>query len=117
MARIEIDVPGFLNSENHGQDSDIDPLGQAVFGDPLHAALNRDARHAQDVSHFGFLQARSVIFEGQAMEVLINAEAAQTVGIGELTEGAELFGAQRALQFVGDFDQGHAWIIATSQGR
>ncbi len=85
-----------------------------MFDNQLDAALGRDARHAQDVSHFGFLQARSIIFEGQAMEVLINAEAAQTVGIGELPEGAELFGAQRALQFVGDFDQGHAWIIAMS---
>jgi hypothetical protein len=31
-----------------------------------------------------------------------------------LPEGAELLGAQRALQFVGDFDQGHARIIAMS---
>jgi hypothetical protein len=30
-----------------------------------------------------------------------------------LAESAELFGAQGPLEFVGNFDQGHVWIIAT----
>jgi hypothetical protein len=30
-----------------------------------------------------------------------------------LPEGAELLWMKRTLQFVGYFDQGHAWIIAT----
>jgi hypothetical protein len=30
-----------------------------------------------------------------------------------LTQGAELLGTKWALQFVGYFDQGHGWIIAT----
>ena len=65
------------------------------------------------MSDFGFLQARGVILERKAIRVFVDAKAAQTVRIGEETEGAELLGMQRALQFVGYFDQGHRWIIAT----
>ncbi len=69
-----------------------------------HAPLDRDSRHAQDVSHFGLFQPRSVIFERQAIEVFIDVKAPQAIGIGELAESAELFGPQRPLQFVSDFD-------------
>jgi hypothetical protein len=30
-----------------------------------------------------------------------------------LREGAELLGSKRALQFVGNFDERHGWIIAS----
>jgi len=49
----------------------------------LDAALDGDSRHAQDVSDFGFLQARGVILERDAIRVFVDAKAAQTVGIGE----------------------------------
>ena len=74
--------------------------------------MDGNARHAQDVSDFSFLQARSVIFEGQAIEVFIDVEAAQAVGVCELTEGSQLVGAKGALEFVGNFDESHASIIA-----
>jgi len=76
------------------------------------AALDWNSRHAQDVGDFGFLEARSVVFEGEAIELFVDAEAAQAVGVCELTEGSELLGAKRALQFVGNFDESHAVIIA-----
>ena len=46
--------------------------------------------------------------------MFVNAETAQAVGIGELSQSTELLGAKRARQFVGDFDEGHAAIIASS---
>jgi len=75
--------------------------------------MDGDARLAQDVSDLSFLQPGGVIFERQSIEVIVHAEAPQAVGVSELPQGAELLGAKGALQFVGDFDQGHAWIIAT----
>jgi hypothetical protein len=66
------------------------------------------------VGDFGFLQAGSIVFEGQAIEVFIDVEAPQAVRVCELAEGPELLGTKQALQVVGYFDQGHAAIIATS---
>lgn len=77
------------------------------------AALDGDSRHTQDVRDFGFLEAGGVVLERETVGLFVDAKAAQTVGIGELTEGAELLGVKRALQFVGHFDEGHRWIIAT----
>jgi len=79
----------------------------------LDASLDGYLRHAQDVSDFGFLEARCVILKRQLIELLIDLEAPQAVGVRKLAESAELFGAQGPLQFVGYFHQGHAWIIAT----
>ena len=79
----------------------------------LDASLDWYARHAQYVGDLGFFQARCVILERQLIELLVDLEAPQAIGVGELAEGAELFGAQRPLQFVGYFHQGHIWIIAT----
>ena len=79
----------------------------------LDASLDGYAGHAQDVSDFGLLQARCVIFKRQLIELLVDLETPQAIGVGELAESAELFGAQRPLQFVGYFHQGHNWIIAT----
>jgi hypothetical protein len=63
----------------------------------LDASLDWYARHAQDVSDFGLLQARCVILERQLVELLVDLEAPQAIGVGELAEGAELFRAQRPL--------------------
>ena len=82
----------------------------------LDAPLDWYARHAQDVRDFGFLQARCVILKRELIELLVDVEAPEAVGVGELAEGAELFGAQGPLQFVGYFDQGHVRIIATREG-
>jgi hypothetical protein len=79
----------------------------------LDAALDGYAGHAQDVSDFGLLQAGCVVLERKLIELLVDLEAPQAIGVGELAESAELFGAQRPLQFVGYFHQGHIWIIAT----
>lgn len=79
----------------------------------LDAATDGNAGHAEDVSDLAFLQARGVVFEGQLIEVFVDAETAQAVGIGELPQSTELLWAKRARQFVGDFDEGHAAIIAT----
>ena len=63
----------------------------------LDASLDWYACHAQDVSDFGLLQARRVVLERQLIELLVDLEAPQAIGVGELAESAELFGAQRAL--------------------
>ena len=47
------------------------------------------------------------------MELFVDAEAAQAVGVCELAQSSELFGAKRSLQFVGNLDEGHAAIIAS----
>ena len=83
----------------------------------LDAALHGNAGHAEHVSDFAFLQARGVVFKGEAIELLIHSEAAEPIGVCELAEGAELLRAQRALQVVGDFDKRHAAIIAAAQER
>lgn len=80
----------------------------------LDAALHGNLGHAQHVGDFAFLEARGVILEGQQIRVLVHSEAAQTVSIGKLAQHAELFGAQRPWQFVGDFDEGHSPIIASA---
>ena len=79
----------------------------------LDAPLDWYARHAQDVSDLGLLQARRIVLERKLIELLVDLEAPQAIGVGELAERAELFGAQGPLQFVGYFHQGHSWIIAT----
>jgi hypothetical protein len=62
---------------------------------------------AEDVGDLGFAQARGVVFEGELVFLLVDAEAAETVGVGEFAETAELFEAQWRLQLVGDFQEGH----------
>jgi len=76
-----------------------------------------NVRQAQRVSDLRLFQAGSVVFERQAIEVLVHAESPQTVDVRELAEGAKLLGTQRALQFVGYFDQGHTRIIAIARPR
>ena len=87
--------------------------GTTQTGLRLDTSLDWYAGHAQDVSDFGLFQARCVILERQLIELLVDLEAPQAIGVGELAESAELFGAQRPLQVVGYFHQGHIWIIAT----
>ena len=71
-------------------------------------ARDGDAGLAQNVRDLGFPEARRVIFEGELILRFVHAEAAQAVGIREFAEAAELFEAQRSLQFVGDFEECHA---------
>ena len=51
--------------------------------DELDAALDGNSRHAQYVSDFGFLQARGVVLEREAIGEFVDAKAAQAVGVGE----------------------------------
>jgi len=46
-------------------------------------ALDGDSRHAQDVRDFGFLQARGVVLERDAIGLFVDAKAAQAVGVRE----------------------------------
>lgn len=47
----------------------------------------------------------------------VQAEAAETVGVGELSDAAELVHAERSAEFVGDFEKRHADSIAIPAGR
>lgn len=78
----------------------------------VEAAGDGDARLAEGVSHLGFAQARSVIFERQLLPRIVQAEAAQTIGVCELAEPVQLVIAQRGLQFVSNFYECHDGIIA-----
>ena len=59
-------------------------------------------------------EARGVIFEGNLVFPLIDAEFAQAVGVGEFSEALELLKAQRRLKFVGNFEECHGGIIAAA---
>lgn len=69
---------------------------------------------AEGVGHLCFAQPGSVVFEGELLFRVVQAKAAQAVGVGEFAELAELLLAQRRLQFIGHFDECHAGIIPAS---
>ena len=71
-----------------------------------------DSRHSQDTQHFCFLQSRSIVFHGNPVQLFVYVKSADSVGVGNRAQGAELFGAQQGLQIVGYFDESHANIIA-----
>jgi hypothetical protein len=75
-----------------------------------------DAGLAKDMGHLRLAQARGVVLERQVV-LVVDAEAAQAVGVGEFAEMAELILSERGLQFVGDFDESHARIIAGRSSR
>ena len=76
-----------------------------------------DAGLAEDVGDLGFAQARGVVFEGEVVLLLVDVEAAQAVGVGEFAEAAELFEAQRGLQFVSDFEECHRRKYKVKEGQ
>ena len=59
-------------------------------------------------------EARGVIFEGNLVFPLIDAEFAQAVGVGEFSEALELLKAQRRLKFVGNFEERHGGDYSSS---
>lgn len=66
-----------------------------------------DAGLAEDVGDLGLAKARGVVFESEMVVLFVDAEAAETVGVGELTQAAELLEAERGLQFEGDVEECH----------
>ena len=78
-------------------------------------ASDGDTSLPEHVSDLRVAEARGVIFKGQLFFSFVHAELAQAVGIGEFAEAAELFEAQRGLQFIRDFEKGHARIIAAGE--
>lgn len=63
------------------------------------------------MSHLAFAEARGVVFERQLLPRIVEAKAAEAVGIGEFTEMKQLVVAQRGLQFISNFYKGHGGII------
>ena len=70
---------------------------------------------AKGVRHLSFTQARGVVFEGQLLFRVVQAETAQAIGVGELSQMAQLVVAQRGLQFVSNFHECHGGIISASR--
>ena len=66
-----------------------------------------DAGLAKNVRDLSFAEARGVVFEGEVVLLLVDAEAAEAVGVGKVAEAGELFEAERGLQFVCDFEECH----------
>ena len=62
-------------------------------------------------------QSRGVVFKGEVILLLVDAKAAQAVSVGEFAEAAELFEAQRRLQFVRDFEECHEESIREKERR
>jgi hypothetical protein len=73
----------------------------------VHAAGDGDAGLAEDMGDLRVAEARSIVFEREMVLLFIDAKATQAIGIGEGAEAAELFEAQRRLEFVGDLEQCH----------
>lgn len=67
-----------------------------------------DAGLAENVRNLSLAKTGSVVFEGELILLLVDAKAAETVGIGEFAQAAELFEAQRGLQFVSNFEESHS---------
>lgn len=78
----------------------------------INLARYRDSGESQHVRYFGFLEARSVVLEGQLVLGIVDAKAPQSVGIREFAKTSQLVVAQRSLQLVGDFHECHGGIIA-----
>lgn len=56
----------------------------------VEAAGDGDARLTEGVRHLRFTKARGVVLEGQLLSRIVQAEAAQAVGICEFPKVAEL---------------------------
>lgn len=67
-----------------------------------------DAGLAEDVGDLRIAEARGVVLEGEMVLLFVDAKAAQTIGVGECAETAELFETEGRLQFVSDFEERHA---------
>src|SRR5271168_809502 len=74
-------------------------------------ARDGDAGLSQDVGDLRLAEARSVVLERQVV-LVVDAEAAQAIGVGEFAEVAELVVGEGGLQFVGDFNESHGGSIA-----
>ena len=81
----------------------------------IEAAGDGDARLAEGVGYLRFAEARSVIFEGQLLPRIVEAESAEAVGVREFAELAQLIVAQRGLQFISDFHECHGGIIPAGE--
>jgi len=66
----------------------------------------------QYVLDFRFFQPGRVIFKGQAVRLFVNAKSPQSIGVGKAAKRLQLLRAQPRLQFVCDFHECHAQIIA-----
>jgi hypothetical protein len=83
-------------------------------GSLVHFAGDSDAGLAEDVGDLCVAKARGVVFEGQMIPLLVDAEFSQAIGVGERPEAAELCEAERILQLVGDFEECHARNYSSS---
>jgi hypothetical protein len=72
------------------------------------ASEDGNAGGAEDVFDDGFAETRGIIIEMEEIGFFVDAEFLEAVGIGEVAEGAELFRAERTLEFVGDGHECHA---------
>jgi len=77
----------------------------------VHFTGDGDAGLAEGVGHLRVAQARSVVFERQLVHGVVDAEAAQPVGVREFAQMAQLVFGERGLQFVGNLDECHGGII------
>jgi hypothetical protein len=69
----------------------LEGIGGADF---VHAPGDGDASLAEDVGNLGLAQARSIVFEGEAIFLVVDAKSAQAVGVRKITETLKLFRAQ-----------------------
>jgi hypothetical protein len=75
----------------------------------INSSNNRDTGLTQNMGDLRVAQARSVVFESELVLLLIDAKPAQPISVSEFAKAVQLLKAERRLQFVGDFDQGHGW--------
>ena len=73
----------------------------------IDAAEDGDSGVAEDVCDLGFAEAGGVVFERDVEFGVVDLEAAETVGVGEFAEGAELIVGEWGLEFEFGFEKCH----------
>ncbi len=85
-------MPWKASRQEQKTTASLERVRGAIFGDSLGDC---DSGFAEDVGDLSFAEAGGVVFQGKVVEFVIDAEATESVGIGEFAEKAELFDAQR----------------------
>ena len=62
---------------------------------------------AQHVDHLRFFQTRSVILKRQLVFAFVDAKAAQTIGVGEMSQARKLRLREGLVQLIGNFEERH----------
>jgi hypothetical protein len=81
---------------------------QAVRRESVYLASDGDSGLSQDVGNLCFAEAGGVVFKRDLIFLLVDVDAAQTVGVGKFAQALQLLVAEGGVQVVGNFEKRHA---------